>query len=69
MQYTYTIEKLSAVQNFMRVRYDAERLSSIRKTFNPGQFDEAHLTSLIQALAGSVISRLASLILVPEALS
>jgi len=56
MNYTFEIEKASATQNFMRVRYDAEGLPSIRKAFNPNDFSQANLRALIESRAGSVIA-------------
>jgi len=66
MNYTFEIEKASATQNFMRVRYDAEGLPSIRKAFNPTDFSQANLRALIESRAGSVIAEWERIQSLPE---
>ena len=49
MNYSYEIERLSAIQNFMRVRYFAPNQPDYRKAFTPNQFDRAFLENLIES--------------------
>lgn len=56
MNYTYTIERLSTKQRYMRVRYESEGFPPILKAFNPTSFDEADLEELITNRAGAVIA-------------
>ena len=63
MKYTYEIVKISPKQEFMTVVYRAEGQPDYIRNFNPRQFDEAHLVSLIEGSAPAVVEsweRLAS---------
>lgn len=56
MNYSYEIERFSATQNFMRVRYDSDGLPSIMRAFNPGTSVESELVALIESAAPGVIA-------------
>lgn len=55
MQYSYVIEKVSAKQKFMRVRYFADGQPDIYKAFNPNLFDRTSLEQLAEGYAPAVI--------------
>lgn len=55
MNYSYEIEKLLPKNEFMVVVYRAEGYPDYYKTFNPQQFDEAHLKQLIEGFAPAIV--------------
>lgn len=66
MNYTYTIERVSTKQRFMRVRYSAEGVSDVLQTFNPTAFDEVSLVSLVVERAGRVIAEWEAQLAAPD---
>lgn len=55
MDYTYEIKKLSPKQEFMTVVYRAEGHPDYTRNFNPKQFDDAHIASVIEGGAQMVV--------------
>ncbi|NRA31033.1 MAG: hypothetical protein HRU11_12330 [Parvularculaceae bacterium] len=55
MDYSYTIERASTKQRYMRVRYESEGRTPILKALNPTDFSEAALRSLIDDTAAAVV--------------
>jgi len=55
MNYTYEIETLIPKGEFMTVKYSAEGFGDYFKSFNPKEFSEEHLRSLIEGFAPFVV--------------
>ena len=55
MNYTYEIETLVPKGEYMTVKYSAEGFDDYFKSFNPKEFSEDHLRSLIEGFAPFVV--------------
>ena len=55
MNYTFEIKKLSPKQEFMTVVYRSDGYPDYTRNFNPKQFDEASIASIIEGGAQAVV--------------